>query len=53
MGTHPGPGPEQGVENEAEPPEVAAIQLRPEQHLGLAGGDGGGAGTTAASGAQH
>lgn len=53
MGTHPGAGPEQGVEAEAEPPEATAVQLGPQQHLGLAGRDGGGTGTAPTSGAQH
>lgn len=53
MGAHPGAGPEQGAQDETEPPEVAAVRLRPEQHLRLARGDGGGAGAATAPGAQH
>lgn len=53
MGAHTGSGPEQGAENETEPPEVAAVQLWPQQHLDLARGDGGGAGAATAPGAQH
>ena len=53
MGAHPGTGPEQGAEDETEPPEVAAVRLRPEQHLDLARGDRGGARAATAPGAQH
>lgn len=53
MGAHPGTGPEQGAENETAPPEVAAVQHGPEQHLDVAGGDRGRPGAAAAPGAQH